>query len=299
MNNTMTAFAWVTSYQKEQAHSPAGTRPTTNEALSVLEGVNMNPETVSEALNSLELVTARLYERGDARAVFPDVYAVITRRVKATIEGSRGPGFLEPSWISNLAGLFCQYYLRALSASLAASPQASAAWTIAFQSGDAGEGAAAIDALLGINAHINFDLAQGLYDNIVAHRAVKNPRLLGRYQHDHDLVNAILAGAMPEILSVLTRRYRCPLSAAATRTRGLEDAASRVVMFALRHWRARVWGDLVEMLEAREPGRLAAVHARMDRTSARIGRVIAIWGSAMAVARPRRRAPARLVPLAA
>lgn len=259
----------------------------------------MNPQTVSEALNSLELVTARLQERGDARAVFPDVYAVITRRVKATIEGSRGPGFLEPQWISNLAGLFCQYYLRALSASLAAAPQASAAWTIAFQSGDGGEGAPSLDALLGINAHINFDLAQGLYDNIVAHRAVKNPRLLGRYQHDHDLVNSILASAMPEILSILTRRYRCPLSSMATRTRSLEDAASRVVMFALRRWRDRVWGDLLEMLEAREPQGRAAVHSRMDRSSARIARVIVVWGSAMAVARPRRRTPARLVALAA
>src|SRR5687768_17014880 len=69
----------------------------------ILAGINLTPITIDEALEALETVAARLRAKNDPRAVFPDVYGVITRRVKEAIEG-RGPAFLEPQWISRLAG---------------------------------------------------------------------------------------------------------------------------------------------------------------------------------------------------
>jgi hypothetical protein len=286
MNNPMTARASLKSVDMKQAHSPAARGQGGLNALSVLAGVEMTPRTVGEALNSLELVAARLRAKGDARAVFPDVYAVITRRVKLTIESGNGPAFLEPEWISNLAGLFCQHYLRALEASLSSQPQAGAAWDVAFERSDARGAMASVDALLGINAHINFDLAQGLYDNIVAHNAVNDPRLLARYRHDHDLVNSILQASMPEIFAILSGRYGCPLARVATSSMGVEDAVGRAVLFALRQWRDRDWRDLVEMLEAKDQRGIDAVLARMDRSSGRIGRAIAFGSQVLAVACP-------------
>ncbi len=299
MNNLMNVSATVTSADNKQAEATASAPVSTRYARSILNGVEMDPRSVDEALKSLELVTARLRERGDARAVFPDVYAVITRRVKMTIEGGPGPVFLEPQWISKLAGLFCQHYLKALEASLQQGSQAGVAWDIAFDERDAGSGVASLDALLGINAHINFDLAQGLYDNIIAHGAVRDSRLLARYRHDHDLVNAILASSMSEIFSILSVRYRCPLAIAATCSRGVEDTVSRMVMFTLRQWRDRVWDDLCGMLSAREPSEMDVVLARMNRMSGRIARAIAVGGGAFSVARPRWRPAPQKFPLAA
>lgn len=264
-------------------------------ALSVLDGVDMAPKTVGGALHSIETVTARLRERGDARAVFPDVYAVITRRVKMAIEG-QGPAFLEPQWISRLAGLFCEHYLAALKASLEGGPLPSA-WAIAF--GRGGFEAASLDALLGINAHINYDLAQGLYSNIVFHGAERDPRLLARYRHDHDLVNQILAAAMPEIFEILAKRYRCPLALMATRSRSLQASVSRGVMFTLQQWRDRVWDNLCAMLDTSDEASLRAVLARMDRSSALIARAIVAGNGVVVAGRPIFEGAARTFSLAA
>ncbi|WP_231864744.1 DUF5995 family protein [Sorangium cellulosum] len=268
----------------------------------VLQGVTMTPANVSEALIALETVAARLRERNDPRAVFPDVYAVITRRVKeAIVDGSDGR-FLEPAWISRLAGIFCEYYLTALAASLDGRSTGIEAWDVAFQCASAGGPAAAVHGLLGINAHINYDLALGLYRNIVQHGAAQDARLLDRYRHDHDLVNEILAAAMPEIFAILRARYRCPLARTATFSRDVERAVSSVVMFLLRRWRDRVWTDLLSLLatlgHTGETGK-RAVLVRMDQRSGKIARTFAAGHGALRVGAPLARGAALTLALAA
>ncbi len=265
----------------------------------ILDGVNLAPTSVGEALEALETVAARLRAKGDARAVFPDVYAVITRQVKEAIEG-RGPAFLEPQWISRLAGYFCEYYLAALDASLDGRRTASEAWDVAFNESDVAGTPASIHAVLGINAHINFDLAQGLFENIVQHGAQNNKALLRRYRHDHDLVNEILAAAMPEIFQILVGRYRCPLASLATLTRSVQETISRAVMFTLRQWRDRVWEDLEALLAkgSDEVGR-RGVLSRMNKKSALMARAFVTGNGAFTASRPFVQSAVRALPFAA
>lgn len=245
----------------------------------------MAPASVDEALKALELVASRLRERNDPRAVFPDVYAVITRRVKEAIEG-RGPAFLEPQWISRLAGYFCEYYLAALGASLEGRATAASAWDVAFEQCSEGGTPASIHAVLGINAHINYDLAQGLYQNIVQHGAARDKSLLRRYRHDHDLVNEILTAAMPEIFQILVTRYRCPVAALATMNRSVQETISRAVMFTLRQWRDRVWNDLEALLAASaDHGRRCGVLSRMNKKSSLMARAFATGNEALVAVR--------------
>ncbi|WP_437280603.1 DUF5995 family protein [Sorangium sp. So ce375] len=262
----------------------------------------MAPANVSEALVALETVAARLRERNDPRAVFPDVYAVITRRVKEAVVDGSDDRFLEPAWISRLAGIFCEYYLTALAASLDGRPTGIEAWDIAFQCTSAGGPAAAVHGLLGINAHINYDLALGLYRNIVQHGAAQDARLLRRYRHDHDLVNEILAAAMPEIFAILRVRYGCPLARIATFTGDVERSVSSVVLFLLRAWRDRVWTDLLSLLatlgRSGEAGK-RAVLARMNQRSGKIARTFAAGHGALRVGAPLARGAALTLALAA
>lgn len=266
---------------------------------AVLADVNLAPSGVGEALLILELVASRLRELGDARSVFPEVYAVITRRVKMATEG-QGPAFLEPQWISHLAGIFCRKYLVALDASLRGESTESEAWDAAFDYCAQDGVAACMNAILGINAHINYDLAQGLHENIVAHGAVDNSKLLARYRHDHDLVNRILAEAIPEILEILVNRYACPITSLVTRSKSVEETVSRAVMFALRQWRARVWDEhLCTMLAAKSPLQKRAVLARMNRKSGMMARALLAGGAALRAGQPLVESAVRSVRLAA
>ncbi|AUX40692.1 hypothetical protein SOCE26_020930 [Sorangium cellulosum] len=259
----------------------------------------MKPANVAEALVALETVAARLRERNDPRAVFPDVYAVITRRVKEAVVDGRDNRFLEPAWISRLAGIFCEYYLKALEASLDGRSTGIEAWDVAFECNTSRGTAAAVHALLGINAHINYDLALGLCQNIVQHGAAQDARLLRRYRHDHDLVNEILAAAMPEIFEVLTRRYGCPLARIATFTKDVQRAVSSTVLFMLRGWRDRVWDDLLCLLAARSEADRRAVLAGMNRHAGKLARMVATGNGALRAGEPLFRTAAVKLALAA
>lgn len=251
---------------------------------TLLNSICLAPKDVFSALKSLQQVASRLRERQDARAVFPDVYGIITRRVSEAIE--QGSLFLEPGWIARLAGLFAERYFESLVASIDGTLQTSTAWRLAYACAEQGFTLPGQDALLGINAHINFDLAQGIYDNIVGHGAQDDPELLARYRHDHDAVNQILEEALPECLAVLVARYGCPLTRAVVRVPAVQGMLTRVVMAVLKRWRDQVWDDVLEMLAAQDAEARQEILERMDRNSGRIALLIGLgpllWGAVSA-----------------
>ncbi|MFG3039472.1 hypothetical protein ACGFYZ_21515 [Streptomyces sp. NPDC048330] len=60
------------------------------------EDIDWQPRTAPEALAALELLSSRLREADDRRAVFIDVYAIITRRVVEVTRADDHKGFLDP-----------------------------------------------------------------------------------------------------------------------------------------------------------------------------------------------------------
>lgn len=250
-----------------------------NSVMRQLFGINLNPSDVFSALPSLTQVSLRLRKKRDARAVFPDVYAVITRRVEEEVNKGTDSMFLEPAWIARLAGLFAVRYFESLTASLEGATQPSTAWRLAYEYAAQGLTLPVQDALLGINAHINFDLAQGIYDNIVAAGAQDDPRLLARYRHDHDAVNRILEDAIPECLQLLASRYGCPLTRVIVRSETVQTACCRLTLAMLKLWRDRVWDDVLELLGARGESERAAVLSRTNRESGLIAGVVGLASS--------------------
>lgn len=244
-----------------------------------LFGINLNPSDVFSALPSLQQVSQRLRQKRDARAVFPDVYAVITRRVEEEINKGADCMFLEPAWIARLAGLFAVRYFESLTAALQGATQPSHAWRLAYEYAAQGLTLPVQDALLGVNAHINFDLAQGIYDNIVAAGAQNDPQRLARYRHDHDAVNRILEGAIPECLELLANRYGCPLTRVIVRSGTVKTACCHLTLAMLKLWRDRVWDDVLALLSAHDESERAAVLSRTNRESGIIAGLIGLASS--------------------
>jgi hypothetical protein len=234
-----------------------------------LRGIELAPVDVDQAERSLAQVVEVLRAHGDPRAVFPDVYGVITRNVGAEIHKRRS-AFQEPAWLSRLAGYFAERYLAALGSSLRGERPASKAWAIAFAEGDHGHTAPVLDALLGINAHINFDLAQGLVDNVRAAGAAADPRRLERYKHDHDHVNLVLRASMPEIFERLELGYGCVVTRRVSRL-GPRGPVTDFMLGILQRWREDVWGDMSVLLRADEgEGEATRQLQRMNDRSAQI-----------------------------
>jgi hypothetical protein len=176
-----------------------------------------------------------------------------------------------------LAGLFAVRYFESLTASLKGLTQPSTAWCLAYAHAAYGRTLPTQDALFGINAHINYDLAQGLYDNILFADAASDAQQLLRFRHDHDAINRILQDSLPECLQLLANRYGCAIARLVVHSDRLHSAVCRMTLLMLQLWRDRVWEDVLKLLAAKKESEREATLSGMNRDS---GRIAALFGIA-------------------
>jgi len=231
-------------------------------------GFSLRPTDVSSALAALDGVTQRFLREGDRRAAFPDIYAIITRRVAERAEWGPRRFFREPAWISRLAGRFCERYLETLRWSLTGKSQDCGAWAATYAvSGRAGVPPIQ-HAFLGLTAHINYDLAIGISRTLDEHGCASDPAKLARCKHDHDVVNELLRESFPVALQRLAAHHGCaPSGLLLERARHPSEWATMAI---LGSWREHVWGDALALLHARTGPARDGILRRMEQRSRRI-----------------------------
>ncbi|RKH02636.1 DUF5995 family protein [Corallococcus carmarthensis] len=255
-----------------------------------LDDVLWNPVDAEEALEGLEKILGRLNARNDSRAIFLDIYAIVTRRVVQLLKRPDAGGLLEPEWLDHLTGRFAEEALIAVRDSLKNLPLPTAAWRFATHYPAQRLTQPYQDALLGVSAHINHDLGMVVYDNIAHQSPPVDARRLARYRHDYFLVNEILRSCIPECLDLLAERYRCTSTKLLLLVPFSRPVVERAVMQMLIVWRQRVWENVVAMLEAQTPEEHQAVVERVRTTSGRIAQALcadkALWRTVLGKAPP-------------
>jgi hypothetical protein len=238
-----------------------------------MPAINRMPTTPEAALAALEHVAAELAATGDARAAFPDVYAVITEKVIDRLGDGSGY-FRAPEFISALVGVFTTRYLQTLDWSLDGRPQDCRGWDLAYRLAAAGNTLpAAAHATLGISAHINYDLALGIHQVVVQLGASEDQSRLALFKHDHDAVNALLAASFPESARRLRTTHGCSIASLLP-----DSSIDRVTPFLLKvlsGWRDDVWLNMLALISATGATERAAAMARMDDRAASAGATIA------------------------
>lgn len=257
--------------------------------ITCIDGLNLHPDSVHDAAAALDIVTARLLEAGDPRAAFADIYGIVTRSVAAQI---RRPDniFLEPAWISRLAGRFCERYLETLRWCEEDAPQDCGAWRVAYTSTSSRQTPPVQNALLGFSAHINYDLVLGIYATILESGYARDPKMLARFKHDHDQVNTLLRSTVPRALLHLAARHGCALSAFFNDR--APETAIWVAMQLLTNWRERVWSDVLALLSASSASQHRAHLQKIDRRALHIGKLLVLSVPQLSRARARALLPA-------
>ena len=237
-----------------------------------LSEADMRPSTPEAALAALNHVVAQLSSVQDPRAAFPDVYAVITQKVIERLNDGSGY-FHAPEFISMLVGVFTTRYLQTLDWSLRGVPQDCRGWDLAYQLAAQDSLPATAHAVLGISAHINYDLALGIHEVVVRLGAAGDQARLELFKHDHDAVNALLAASFPESMRRLREVHGCSL------LQLLPDAAVEQLtpglLQVLSGWRDDVWRNMLDLLDATSAAGRAAVIGRMDDRAVEVGATIA------------------------
>lgn len=241
-------------------------RPLTLEDIAAL-----TPRTIDEALRCMELGLDYFHERDDFRAVFLRAYHIITRNVLTAIRHGNGkPFFLDGEWMSRLAGKFATLYFRSL-LTFEKPPHEEMAWKVAH--GMALEKTSSVlqDVLLGINAHIKYDLAVAIERNLREHGDERDPRVLASRKRDHDQANRILRRSIDEIKRVIPRHYGGSMRVLDFGALKLDEYLAIAVV---RHHREIVWFDALDLLRCSGDGQYDAIMQRMNIASHHMAEVM-------------------------
>ena len=170
---------------------------------------------------TIEELRAAALAADDASGHFPAMYARVTDRIQTAVESGR---FGDGRGMVRFAGAFAQWYLRPRSGV----EPIPGAWQAAWAVGQDRRLLIVQHLLLGINAHVNHDLAQAVVE--VADERGE----LAAMRDDFDAVNAVLLDTMPDVLGDLGRASRWVNIAAA---RG----GGRLFNFSLTAARDQAW----------------------------------------------------------
>ncbi len=226
---------------------------------------------IDELLVRFEATYALLLARGDEKRHFHGLYLRNTRAVKAEID--RG-GFLDAEWVERWDVAFAHRYLDALEEWERAGTS-SGPWQLAFEATCDPAIPPLRHQLIGLNAHLNFDLPQALLA-VMSDGDWADPTLVVRRHTDFAHIDGIVIRRIPE-------EYRRLRAVESPRDRTLLDrllyplnlvASSRY----LREARRKVWRN-AELLEHARQQCSAALDARLrqleQRSRAKVAELLA------------------------
>jgi hypothetical protein len=219
-------------------------------------------DSIPALVERMEEDLAKLTAAGDLRRHFHATYLRTTRAVADEID--RG-GFRDGAWLERWDLAFAELYLDALAADLRGDP-VSRPWQVAFAAArEHVELPPLRHVLLGMNAHVNYDLPQAMLA-VITPAEFDDPGVRESRADDHRHVDDVLVsrvGAEDVELSATSKvslldRLLAPANRAATR-RFLAEA------------RAKVWQNTILLDRARRTGpeRYGQVLAELEELSAR------------------------------
>jgi hypothetical protein len=186
---------------------------------------------------------------GDPKRIFHATYLRTTIAVAEEI--NRPGGFADPGWTERWDVAFADLYLEALE-QLQAGEQPARPWAIAF---GARPGLPVVNhLLLGMNAHINYDLPQAILA-VITDEEFDDAELIARREADHRAIDGILASRVSAEGDKLTSIYG-PGSLLNRLLKPFNQSGTR---HFLREARRKVWANAMSLNQARRTG--AGVYA--------------------------------------
>jgi hypothetical protein len=184
--------------------------------------------------------------QADARAIFLNCYAMMTRNMLAELE--RG-GFEDNNWVRALLGRFAEYYFVALYHSEHSGEALPAVWRTAFEAARQSRANVIQNLVLGVNAHINYDLVFALADMLNSDwRSLSQERRQSRYR-DHCHVNDIISQTVNIVQDQVIERRLAGFDLVDKLMGPLDELlTSRLIA----SWREEVWQNAIALVEIKE-----------------------------------------------
>jgi hypothetical protein len=221
--------------------------------------IGNNGRMIEELIGQMAALLETLRAADDQRQYF---HATYQRTTIAVAEELKRGGFADPDWVERWDVAFADLYLDALEANLAGR-EPTPPWATVF--GAPCDLPALRHVLLGMNAHINYDLPQALVA-VITDEQFDDPALLARREADHKVIDTVLASRVAAEDDELTA-----ISGPVTLLDRLLRPVNRLgTQRFLREAREKVWANAIELSRARRqgPDAYTAVLAQLEELSA-------------------------------
>jgi hypothetical protein len=209
----------------------------------------------------------------DHRAIFLHCYLLMTVNMLAAIQRQE---FHDPAWVDRLLHIFARFYFTALDAFDQDPADASPVWELAFEATRHPGTLALQHLLLGVNAHINYDLIMALVEILEPEWAGLTEDQRAQRYADHCQVNHVISRTVDLVeKEVIDPEMPVMRIVDTVVGRHLEDA---VVSDLLGHWREIVWHHATRLLDLKDAEEREKLVKHYEREVLEIGEVIQLRG---------------------
>ena len=193
--------------------------------------------------NRMQAQVDSWHTANDTRAIFLNCYMLMTRNVLLAVDNGE---FADPVWVTRLLHRFADYYFEALDAFERADPATPPVWRLTHELARQPNVLVLQHLMLGVNAHINYDLVLTLAEILAPEWADLNPDQRHLRYADHTHVNNVIARTIDTVQDqVITRLTPAFFLVDKLLGRADEWATARLIAT----WRDDVWHSAVRLLD--------------------------------------------------
>lgn len=228
---------------------------------SLLNNEFTSAEDVINVLSAFENICLKT---GDLRGVFATAYLHITRNISGAIENNE---FINTKWSEEYLIRFANLYREAIiNYETGQNLKIAKSWQISFDLAKENSGLIIQHLMLGINAHINHDLAIALYDVSI------DPERQNKHK-DHYHVNSILERATGTMKKEVMDKYAPILSRLDRATGNISD---NIANFSIPKARDHAWSFAIALTLAKTDQEQNVIRKALDEQAAVLARLILV-----------------------
>jgi hypothetical protein len=218
--------------------------------------------TLDDVVGGFSALEQRFRARQDRRSMFLSLYGVVSAEMRDRVASG---AFADAAWVERYAVAFANLYREALEAhETGRAAEVPRAWQTCFDAANAGRCLVLQDVLLGVNAHVNNDLAFAL-DRV----SIDPDR--ERRRHDHNAVNHVLAAVTERATQRLASLYAPGITTMARAAGDFDEIMSRVSLGAARD---SAWASACALADARGPVTRGLAATRVSSRAAVLARLL-------------------------
>jgi hypothetical protein len=198
----------------------------------------------SLVLGRMQALVDEWKANSDERFIFLRCYQMMTANMLTAIQAQE---FMDNTWVDHLLERFAGYYFEAVDAYEQQPAEAPRAWQVAFESARDPNSAALQKLLLGVNAHINYDLVLTVVELMEPEwQGLTEEFQRGRHTdfcHVNEIIGATIDAVQDEVLEPAS-----PMMELIDRLMGPVDEL--LISRIITEWRDEVWQNASQLLAA-------------------------------------------------